>query len=104
MNERLIAILFLTFCLSCREKADTETPTDEPLPSSVSRSHKDTEPVLFSMMSPLRTGIKFINHLTETPDMNGFLQSRILPNLAQTTSVNDIGVDDFEQDGNLDLV
>ena len=35
---------------------------------------------------------------------DGSFQSRILPNLAQITSVNDIVAEDFDQDGNLDLV
>lgn len=35
---------------------------------------------------------------------NGSFQPHILPNLAQVSSVNDIVVEDFDQDGNLDIV
>ena len=74
-----------------------EIPPGELLPSNASMSHQDTEQVLFSMMSPLRTGIKFINHLTETADMNGFFYEYYYNGAG-------VSVSDIDNDGLQDIL
>ena len=57
---------------------------------------KDSQP-LFKMLNPLETGIKFINVLTETSDMNGFFYEYYYNGAG-------VSVADINNDGLLDLL
>ncbi len=62
-----ISILLMQLLLACTNKDNYELDVH-----IVSEESDEEEPALFSLLSPLETGVKFINQLTETADMNGF--------------------------------
>ena len=55
---------------SCSERSKKNSIESENARSAIGKTEK--EPRLFTILNPVQTGIKFINHLTETADMNGF--------------------------------
>ncbi len=70
MKGLFVQIMLLSFLISCKDNASIEKQINTPFSSDINPPIK--EPVLFTLMSPLHTGVRFINQLTETTDMNGF--------------------------------
>ncbi len=71
MKYSLTYILLLLFILaSCKDKNSKKEQNHKISDVPVQESKKDS--VLFSITNPIQTGVKFINHLTETTSMNGF--------------------------------
>ena len=61
------------------------------------KSSKKNEQALFKMLNPFETGIKFVNTLTETPDMNGFFYEYYYNGAG-------VSIADVNNDGLLDLL
>ncbi|WP_420322219.1 VCBS repeat-containing protein [Flagellimonas sp.] len=59
-------LIILAVLHSCKNVEKEKAPHTDNL------VQEKKEPTLFTILNPLQTGIKFVNHLTETADMNGF--------------------------------
>lgn len=65
-----LPLLLLFFAISCMDSTKKDAEKSDSDTSFIGQTEK--EPVLFTILNPLQTGVKFVNHLTETDDMNGF--------------------------------
>ncbi|MBJ6368624.1 VCBS repeat-containing protein [Snuella sedimenti] len=96
---RIKEILGLTLCLTlvCTCKKNEEHNNGKQYPNKFDKkSVNEDEQVLYTMLNPLESGIRFINALTETPDMNGFFYEYYYNGAGvSVTDVNNDGLQDI---------
>ena len=69
LKNRLFRLFMIVLAASCAGPGEEKKEVGMPQDAELKEEHS---PLLFSLLNPLQTGVKFINQLTETAEMNGF--------------------------------